>query len=79
MLPRAISHVSKTLKDVASTISPLESNVYSKGERMLLAWLNHHYAHQRTTVFGTEGIVHVHMKDWIWLNLSMILIILYCF
>ena len=60
MLPRAISHVSKSLKDVVNTVSALESNVYSKGERVLLAWLNHHYTQQRTRVFGTEGTVYMY-------------------
>ncbi|KAF7659348.1 hypothetical protein LDENG_00298910 [Lucifuga dentata] len=35
---------------------PLYSNIYSAWELRLLSWLNMHYQHMRTTVWGTGGI-----------------------
>ena len=33
---------------------PLSSNIYSVGERILLAWLNHHYKEQKQKTWGTN-------------------------
>ncbi|XP_076799523.1 cilia- and flagella-associated protein 47-like isoform X2 [Clavelina lepadiformis] len=35
-------------------VNPLVSNVYSVGERIVLAWLNHHYGQQRHIVWGNR-------------------------
>ncbi len=55
VLPRAVSQVSKVIKDSVQNGSTLESNVYCRHERVLLAWLNHHYAQQKSSVFTNTG------------------------
>lgn len=56
VLPRAVGHISKSIKDSVNSTPSLESNVYSKCERVLLAWLNHHYTQQCTVLFGTADL-----------------------
>lgn len=41
----------KSLSLPAVNADPLCSNVYGVGERILLAWLNHHYEHYRLQVW----------------------------
>ena len=36
-------------------MGPLDSNVYSRAERTLLAWLNHHQHQQRRNIFSGQG------------------------
>jgi len=37
-------------------MDPLASNIYSRPERTLLAWLNHHHQQQRKNIFREQGI-----------------------
>ena len=55
MLPRITSHVPRPLREAVGAMDALGSNVYSRGERVLLAWLNHHWKEQRAFVFGDQG------------------------
>lgn len=45
----------RPLREAVGTIDALGSNVYSRCERVLLAWLNHHWREQRAAVFGDQG------------------------
>jgi len=70
VLPRTTVQISKSIRDsVGNSNSSLQSNVYSRHERVLLAWLNHHYKLQRDTLFETGMIMlHVHpnlVKLWL--------------
>ena len=58
MLPRA-AQIPKTLSTIVSAMDPLASNVYSPPERVLLAWLNHHYLQQKSTVFKGQGMCDI--------------------
>lgn len=35
---------------------PLASNIYSVGERILLAWLNHHYREQKLKTWAVNSM-----------------------
>ena len=80
VLPRVISHIPKYLEEEVSNIEPLDSNIYSKPERVLLAWLNFHYKEQRErllretgnsiTGFFHQGSVNWTLHDKLWKGLT---------
>ena len=59
VLPRVVRQVPAYLRDKVGDLSVgsagTSSNVYSHPERVILAWLNHHYSQQRHTVLGSTG------------------------
>ncbi|XP_078698604.1 cilia- and flagella-associated protein 47-like isoform X8 [Branchiostoma floridae x Branchiostoma belcheri] len=53
--PRQFKNIPLPIKDIPlPTVNPdpLASNIYSVGERILLAWLNHYYEHMRHKVWA---------------------------
>lgn len=54
VLPHVIKHVPKYLEDkVCST----NADTYSIPERVLLAWLNHHYQNQQKGILRRRGVL----------------------
>ena len=54
VLPRVIKHVPKYLEEkVCST----NADIYSTPERVLLAWLNHHYENQQKRILRGRGVL----------------------
>lgn len=62
ILPRIISHVPRLLQERVSEMGPLDSNVYSRAERTLLTWLNHHQHQQRRNIFSGQGSTELMYK-----------------
>ena len=55
VLPRVMSNVPEFLKEEVSNLEPLDSNIYSVPERVLLAWLNFHYEKQKGVLKRETG------------------------
>ena len=55
VLPRVINHVPEYLRENVDNIEPLDSNMYSVPERVLLAWLTFHYKKQSETLLKGTG------------------------
>ena len=52
--PKTLKSLTNPDKDLTMpTVNPdpLSSNIYSVAERILLAWMNHHYEHYRVAVW----------------------------
>ena len=51
ILPKLLSLVPKYLKDIIPSEEEYLSNVYSRNELLLLAWLNHHFEKKGRSMF----------------------------
>ena len=76
VLPRITTQVPGELAVAVSAMDSLASNVYSPPERILLAWLNHHYRQQKGLVFRGKGTVYcdnfyaymcIYVRTYIWI------------
>ena len=52
VLPRVIRHIPKYLED---KVRSANVDIYSTPEKVLLAWLNHHYENQYRSVLRGRG------------------------
>lgn len=60
VLPQVVRQVPVYLRETLGDLdSGTSSNVYSQPERVILAWLNYHYCHQRHSVPGTAGELYI--------------------
>jgi len=57
ILPRIMVHLPRPLLQEVSGMDPLASNIYSRPERTLLAWLNHHHHQQRKNIFREQDLL----------------------
>lgn len=55
MLPRVVNHVPEFLKEEVESVKSSENNMYSKPERVLLAWLNFHFKNQKEMLLRGTG------------------------
>jgi len=74
--PRQLKNTASPYSGLATPdvdANPLCSNVYSIGERIILAWLNQHYEQMRTTVWTAPNV-----KGTVLCGLNLMLKVLCC-